>query len=58
MHNITIRYGAGIRTVTRGGVTTDLNKLDRHQERALRSAIVSRFPHRRRNRSKQHGTPK
>lgn len=47
-HNITIRYGAGVRTITRGGRTVDLNSLDRHEERALRAAIVSRFPHRRR----------
>lgn len=46
-HNITINYAAGVRTVTRGGKVTDLNKLDRHEERALRAAIVSRFPHRR-----------
>ena len=47
-HNITIRYGAGIRTVTRGGRITNLNQLDRHEERALRGAVVSRFPHGRR----------
>lgn len=46
-HNITIYYGAGVRTVTRGGVNIDLNSLDRHEERALRAAIVSRFPRRR-----------
>ena len=48
-HNITIHYGAGVRTITRGGKVTDLNALDRHEERALRAAITSRFPHRRRN---------
>lgn len=53
-HNITIRYAAGVRTVKRGGVVTDLNRLDRHEERAFRAAIVSRFPHRR----KQKGGPK
>ena len=47
-HNITIRYGASLRTVMRGGVLINLNNLDRHEERALRAAIVSRFPHRRR----------
>ena len=48
MHNITIHYGNGVRTITRGGVVIDLNKLDRHEERALRAAVCSRFPHRRR----------
>lgn len=48
MHNITIRYGAGVRTITRGGRVIDMNVLDKHEERALRAAICSRFPHKRR----------
>ena len=46
-HNITIHYGAGVRTVTRGGRVINLNDLDKHEERALRAAVCSRYPQRR-----------
>ena len=53
-HNITIHYGAGVHMVTRGGRVIDMNALDKHEERALRAAICSRFPKRRK---KKGNTP-
>ena len=49
MDTITIRYGAGLRTLTMGGHTYDLNAANRQEFNILRKSLARRFNDIRRN---------